>query len=301
MVRFTLEGLQQGIRYFEEALRIDPGYALAQTGIAMAMTELGEGGHLPPEAAFTAASTAARAAVSLNPELADAHCAMGYVHTVWEFDWARAEQSFRRALDLKPGLADAWDLYSRFCSAVGRFDEAVMTARRAQELDPLAHPTDTSNALLRADRYQEAKESAQAAVDAHPHNSRGLATLGWAQLALGQTAEGLASLARAADLTPGNPQWLAQYGQALAISGRPVEARAILKRLDAMAGAGFVSPYHRAYIHTGLGEHDQAIDYLEQALASRTGAIYGVKGSFLLAALRPHPRFQALLAKLRLA
>ena len=92
-----------------------------------------------------------------------------------------------------------------------------------------------------------------------------------------------------------------QLGQAYALAGREPRAREILGRLQELARERYVSPYHLAYVHTGLGEADAAIDLLEQAFEQRAGAIYGIKGSFLFTGLRSHPRFQALLQKMNLA
>ena len=112
--------------------------------------------------------------------------------------------------------------------------------------------------------------------------------------------EGLADLERAVALTPGNTQWLAQLGQAYALVGKVDRARDALRQLEERARETYVSPYHLAYVYTGLGEPDRAMDLLERAFEQRAGAIYGIKGSFLFEPLRAHPRFQALLARLNL-
>jgi serine/threonine-protein kinase len=120
------------------------------------------------------------------------------------------------------------------------------------------------------------------------------------RLKLGREADGIAEIERAVGLAPGDTQWLAQLGQALALVGRVDEARGILAQLEARAAAGYVTPYHLAFVHTGLGEHERALDLLERAFDERSGAIYAIKGSFLFAPLRAHPRFLALLARMNL-
>jgi enoyl-CoA hydratase/carnithine racemase len=109
------------------------------------------------------------------------------------------------------------------------------------------------------------------------------------------------ALERAVELAPGNTLHLAQLGEAYGMVGQPERAREILRQLEELGRQRYVSPYHLAYVHAGLGEHDRAIDCLERAHAERAGAVYGVKGSFLFDMLRPHPRFRALLAKMNLA
>jgi serine/threonine-protein kinase len=299
-VRFTAEGLTQGIRFLEEALVSDPGFALAHAGIALAWVERGESGGVEPGVAYAKAKAAVTRAIAIDPDLADAQCALGYLKTVAEHDWVGAEQAFKRALALQPGHADACDHYGRMCGSLGRFDEAVALARRAHQLDPLAHRSDVANALLRAGRFDEALDAALRVIEFDPHYDRGHATLGWALQRAGRTDEGIAALRRAVELSPENSQWLGQLGQALGMAGRADEARGILAQLGTMAATRYVSPYHFAYVHTGLGEHDAAIDLLERAQAERAGAVYGIRGSFLFTSLREHPRFVALLRKMQL-
>jgi serine/threonine-protein kinase len=95
--------------------------------------------------------------------------------------------------------------------------------------------------------------------------------------------------------------WLGQLGQAHAMAGNTEKAREILGELEERARVGFVSPYHIAYVHTGLGDFDRAMDWLERAVAERTGPAYSIKGSFLLTRLHTHPRFRALLRQMNLA
>ncbi|HSJ16254.1 MAG TPA: tetratricopeptide repeat protein, partial [Longimicrobiales bacterium] len=299
-IGYTPGSLRRAIEYFRRAIEGDPEYALAYAGIALAYAELNETGALAPGVARRQAMDAAAEALRLDPCLGEAHCAMAHLKSLWEFDWEGADAGFRRAIELSPSLADAYDFYGRFCSALGRFDEALALQRRAQELDPLAHRLDVSTTLLRAGRYAEAATETERALEFDPDHDRAHATLGWALFQQGRTAEGLAELERAVELSPGNTQWLAQLGQARGLAGDVAGARDILRRLETQAGTDFVAPYNLAYVHTGLGEHERALDLLERALEDRAGAVYAIKGSFLFAPLRPHPRFRALLAKLNL-
>ncbi len=301
LVRYTDEGMHKAVWYFERAMELDPNYAYPYTGVALAYIELGETGHIEPSVAYSRARDAVDKAISLDSSLAEAHVVLGTLRVVWEFDWEGAEREFRRALELNPGSADAYDLYGRLCSSLGRDDEAIAMQRRAQELDPMAHRSDYANSLLRAGRFDEALQEAQRAVEFDPHYDRVHATLGWALVKKRRYDEGLAELEKAVALSPDSTTWIAQLGQAYAEAGKLDEARGILHRLTTMSTQGYVSPYHMAYVLTGLGEHDQAIDWLERAYTERAGAVYGIKGSFLFAPLRSHPRFIALLKKMNLA
>ncbi len=300
-VRYTSEGMHKGIEYFERAIEMDPNYALAYAGVAMAYTELGEGGALTPDLAYGRAKEAAANALRLDPGLAEAHCTVAYLKAVWDFDWAGAEREFKRALELSPSSADTYDLYGRMCSAVERYDEALAMEQRAQELDPVAHRSDVATTLLRAGRYDEALLAATRAIEFDPHYDRAHSTLGWAYLKKGMSDEGLAQLERAVSLSPGSTQWLAQLGQAYALVGKVAEAREVLQQLEEQSRRTYVSSYHLAFVYTGLGERERALDLLERAFEERAGAVYGIKGSFLFTPLRSHTRFTALLRKMNLA
>jgi serine/threonine-protein kinase len=134
-----------------------------------------------------------------------------------------------------------------------------------------------------------------------PHLPLAHATLGWVHLLSGRAEEGIAALRRATEISPDSTLYRAQLGQAYARVGQTEPARAILRELEELAKTRYVSPYHPAYVLTGLGEHERALDLLEQAYEKRAGGIFGIKGSFLFAPLRGHPRFQALLRKMNLA
>ncbi|HEY3013408.1 MAG TPA: tetratricopeptide repeat protein, partial [Gemmatimonadales bacterium] len=117
----------------------------------------------------------------------------------------------------------------------------------------------------------------------------------------GKPNQGIAALEKAVSLSPDSTLYLAQLGQAFARVGRTEEAREILRRLEELRRQRYVSPYHLAYVYTGLGQDDRAMDWLERAYEERAGGVFGIKGSFLFTSLRSHPRFQALLRKMNLA
>jgi len=299
-VRFTAEEMQRSIEYFETAIERDPSFALAHVGITLALTDLVETGIMRRAAAQGRALSAAAKAVVLDPDLGEAHCADAYARMVYEYDWVGAEAGFRRAIELSPNSGDAYDLYGRMCAGLGRFDEAIALQERAFELDPLTHRTVLATALLRAGRNEEAARVVNQALAAEPHDPRLRATLGWSLLRQGRVDEGLAEMERAVALTQENI-WVAQLGEAYALTGRTEEARKMLRILEDPSREAPPSPYHLAYVYTGLGDAERAMDHLERAFDEGTGALYGIKGSFLLAPLRQHPRFTALLRRMRLS
>jgi len=300
--RYTETGLVRSIASYEEALALDPGYALAWVGMARAYAEAMTMQVLSvTRVAPEKAKEAAARALALDPSLSELHEVLGLIRMVYDYDWEGAEAAFKLALQLSPNDADAYNHYGWLCWSVGRYDEAVELQRRAHELDPLAHRTDLASALLRAGRYREAAEASREAIAFEPGFPRAHSSLGWALLLQGDTGGGLAELERAADLGAEDPAFIGQLGEAYAMAGRMADARAMLARLEAQAARSDVSAYSFAYVLTGLGEHDRAIDYLERAYEERSGAIFSINGSFLFTPLRGHPRFTALLRKLHLA
>jgi serine/threonine protein kinase/Tfp pilus assembly protein PilF len=299
-VTYTTSGMEQAISYFERAIAIDPNYALAYANMAIAYTEIAEIGAVPPAEAIARARAAAATALELDPHLAESHSTVAYLD-MCDFEWVRAEQGFKRALELNPSSADTYDLYGRLCSAQERFDEAIALLRRAQEMDPLAHRLDVATTLLRAGRYVEAAVGAEGALAFEPDLDRAHATLGWALIKRGMIDAGIASLERAVALSPGTTQWVAQLGLAYGLTGYTDKAREILRQLLDRAAHSYISPYQLVFVYTGLGEYDRALDLLERSVDEHAGAAYGIKGSFLLAPLKPLPRFQALLRKMKLA
>src|SRR4029077_2321354 len=181
------------------------------------------------------------------------------------------------------------------CASQERYDDAVLEVRLARELDPLMVQSDVATTLLRGGRIEEAIKEARRGLQADPRAPRCHSVLGWALIFHGENTAGIAELEHAVSLTPGATLFSSQLGQAYALTGSIEKARQILSQLRERATLEFVSPYHFAYVHAGLGEADAAIDWLERAFERRSGAIYGIKGSFLFRNLRGHPRFESLL------
>jgi adenylate cyclase len=302
--RNTEEDYRRALVYLEQAVAEAPDLAVGYVAIAQLYTETsaqGLGNIATSAVALNLAKNAVEKALRLDDTLGDAHSISATVKFMRDYDWAGAEREFQLALSLAPGSGDVYDLYGWMCSALGRHEDAIRLVTRAKELDPLAHASDLGTELLRAGRYAEGLEEASRLLEFEPGLTRAHSLFGWASVLLGHFDEGLPALERAVAISGGVSMFESQLGQAYAMAGREADARRILARLYDAAKTSYVAPYHLAYVHTGLGEHDAAIDWLEKAYEDRAGAIYGIKGSFLFKDLRPHPRFQALLAKMNLA
>jgi serine/threonine-protein kinase len=240
-IRYTRESLRTAIDLYRRAVERDPEYALAYAAIALTFTEMAETGMVAKEEAYPGARQAVTRALELDDESGDAHCMSAFVKFVFEFDWTGAEREFRRALELNPNSADTYDLYGRFCSAQGRYDDAITLQQRAYELDPLAHRSDIATAYLRAGRYEDALVAATRATELDPRYVRARTTLGWTLIRMGRAEEGIRELELAIALVPDDTLFLAQLGQAYAETGNPVRARQILAEREERSTRLFVS------------------------------------------------------------
>jgi serine/threonine-protein kinase len=286
----------RAIDCFEHALAHDPTFAQAGASLAIAFIDLAEQGWTEPEGGYRRAAEAVANALRHDPGLAEAHAAAGHLKAVRERDWAGAERELKRALELDPDEANVHDLYGRFCLGLGRVEEALALHRRAQELDPLSHRFEVVATLLRAGRHHEAMVGAHDAVELEPNHDRSRAMLGWAFYLSGRRGDGVAELERAVKLSPGASVWLGQLGQAYGMAGEREMAHEILEELETRGERGYVSPVHLAYVYTGLGDHDGAVECLVRATAERSAAIYAIRGSFLFVSLYGRPGFEALLS-----
>jgi serine/threonine-protein kinase len=304
--RYTETEMQRAVEFFNRAIAIEPGYSAAYAELAWfhIIRAMGHGaGAARPRDSYALAREAVARALELDPLNGEAHGTLAGVKFMADYDWDGAEASFRRALELKPGDSHLFDACGLMYSAQERYDEGLAMQRHARELDPLSgvHASDLATTLIRAGRYDEAIGEAQRLAEMDPSFALAHSTLGWALIKKGESAEGLGELEHAASLSQGNTLFLSQLGEAYGVTGDTPRAREVLERLHAMAETRFVTPYHFAYVYTGLGEIEKALDLLEVAVEERAGGAYGIKGSFLFTPLRTHPRFLALLRKLNLA
>ena len=297
--RYTTDSMFGSIPYYERAIARDADFAAAHAGLALVCAELGEMGALAPDVAYARAAEEVAHALRLDPDLDTAHCTAGFIKAVRDFDWTGADRAFERALELNPSSADTYDTYGRVFAGIAQYDRAIALLERAAALDPLVHRVDLITTLLRAGRTGEAIAHAEATLELDAHD-RVRATLGWAYFLDGRRAEGIACLEQAVAMAPDTLMWLAQLGEAYGLAGEESRARAILQQLTERARDAYAPAYYFAYVHAGLGEVDRALDCLERAVEERAGPVYSIKGSFLLAPLRSHPRFGALLRRMNL-
>jgi TolB-like protein/tetratricopeptide (TPR) repeat protein len=255
------EDLMRGIQLLHEAVDRDPADALAYAGLAIGYATLGHGPAPPPDA-WPRALEAANRAVSLDPSLAEAHAALADVKLYYEWDWAGAEEEFRRANALNPSLAMNRYHYAWYLALLRRWDEAIVQHRLAKQLDPLTplHTAWLGGLYLWADLPgEDALAEAELALELEPTNLAGLIILGQAYLKLERYDEAVAAHERLADVSPAGLWFL---GRTLAVAGRETEARRILEELE----TGPVSAWNAfglAMINTALGDADRAFEWLD--------------------------------------
>ena len=303
------EDINQAIKYFEEAIKLDPQYALAYTGLADCYV-LGNVLQLPPKQAMPIATDAARRALAIDSQLAEAHTSLAKIKLSYEWDWSGAEAEFKQAIRLNPGYATAHQWYGVYLSEVGRHDESIRERTTAQDLDPLSLSISTGlgRALFWARRYDEAIQHLQGSMLKDQNYADTYWSLGLAYEQKRMYSEAIASFQRAVELSKtaefseGKPEMLAVLGHAYALAGRKTEATAILDLLKTFTTLQrYVSPYAVALIYVALNEKDSAFQSLEQAYQERDENFIHLKVDPRLDAIRSDPRFQALLQRINLA
>jgi TolB-like protein/Flp pilus assembly protein TadD len=265
------DGMRKGMDFFQQALDQDPVYALAYAGIADAYALLGDYALLAPTDAYARARVAAQRALEIDEELPEAHTSLGHIYlNLWKF--AEADQEYRRALQLNPNYAMAHQWYSNYLMAVGRKDEALEHIRDAVDLDPLTLITNSVYGwqLYLARRFDEAENQLHKTLDSDPNFAPAHATLGEVYVQEKKYPDAISSFDKAIELSGGNTDYRAMLGHVYAVSGDASRAQAILQDLEKTAGSAYVSPVYKALICTGLGQTQEALQFLRQAYAERS-------------------------------
>jgi len=298
--RRTGDNLKKALSYFQQASEKDPNYALAYTGIADSCALIPVYGAGAPQDYYPRAKAAAQRALELDDTLGEAHTSIANVF----FRYLQLPQSareFERSIELNPNYATAHQWYGRLTLlATGQFDRAMAEAKRAVELDPISPigRTDVATVYQVGRRYDEAIAQLRSTLETDPDFYWAHRQLGLALELKGAPGDAITEYQRAAELND-DPRVLAFIGHAKAIMGRETDARAILAKLTEASKTRYVSGYSFAVIHLGLGEKDQALDWLEKDTQERTGfEINFIKVDPYLDPLRGDPRFEALVQKI---
>ena len=300
--RRTQAAIAEGIKYFEQAIAEDPGYALAYTGLADSYALQVDYRGAPVLEGMERAKGLARKSLTLDDSLAEAHTSLGWVSFIYDWDWQTAAAEFSRALECNPAYSVARQWHAWFLMAMGRVEESLAEGRRAIDLDPASVSIRRSMGWL----YYYARQPASAlehlrrALAMNPTADETHRLLGLAYLQLGKHDEAAAAFREAVAASDSPALATADLGVVAAARGRPAEARAVLDGLRVEARERYVSPVAFAVLYLSLGEHDSAFEALERAHRDRRGWLAYLRVEPAVDPVRGDPRFTRLLERMKL-
>jgi len=295
----TREGIDKGIDFLHQAVALDPNYALPYAGIAFSYNWASDW-LLPPTEAMPKAKEAARRAAELDDTLAEAHVELGNIASWYDYDWPLAEREFKRALELSPNYAAAHEFYSVYLMMVGRIDEALEEARRAEALDSVSPEISyiLGFELYLARRYDEAIAELHKCLDLDSSYWPADYPLAQALEQQRRFAEAVATLKAARAIEDSSLVLNAELVRAYALWGRKAEAQQSLEELLSRSKHSYVSGYILATVYTALGDKSQAFAQLQQSYQQRSFFLALIKVDPEIDSLRSDPRFQDLLQRM---
>jgi TolB-like protein len=300
----TKEALEKSIHWFERAIEKDPDYASAYAGLADSYCLLANTafGALPPKEAFSKARVATLKALEIDKTLAEAHASLAQLD-LYEFDWLAAERELRRSIELNPGFAVAHHWYALYLSAKGRFKEALAEANRAYGLDPLSVIINRDLGLIYyyARQPGRAIEQYRKTLELDPNFALAHQALGRAYLEMGMYTKGVEEIQLAVRLSGESAGMLAALAHAYGLAGKTEKARGILGDLTERSRRSYVPPTSIAVIYAGLGEKENALEWLEKAWGEQDVGLHTLKVHPIFNGLCTDPRFQDLLRRMNLA
>jgi len=289
--------IDKGIEYFQQAIRIDPKYAMAYAGLAQAYIERDIWGGLGIGKSGDQVRAATLKALELDADLAEAHVLLAHIHFQYDWDWQGAEAEFKRAFELNSNLAGSYLGYAFYLQAMGHHQEALASAHRAVQLDPLspANITDEGRIFYRARQYEKAIALYKQALELDPGYLPALSRIADAYEQLGKFDEALASAQKLINGAGDHRLDRRSLARIYARMGRRREAMEIVQAIErdgALGGAEFAL----AAIYSALGDRDHAIAALERGVQQRS-ILAVVFRDPQLDPLRSDPRFQQLMRR----
>jgi TolB-like protein/Tfp pilus assembly protein PilF len=298
--KWTVEGFAKGLEYFQQAVEMDPNYALAHAGLAESYSSLGLFGVLPPKEAYPRSKAIVMKALELDDTLAEAHASLADVKFFYDWDWEGAEREYKRAIELNPSYAIARNNYAFVLTALTRHDDALAEIKRARELNPisLVINSDLGWAYYFARQYDRSILQFQRALELDPNLAISQFALGHVYLQKEMFVESLAAFQKAVSLSPGDLENMAGLGHAYAVVGRREDALRIVARLRQPSQQKLIPSWGIATIYIGLDNKDEAFVWLEKALVDRLSPLVYIQTDPVLDPLRSDPRFQALVRRM---
>jgi TolB-like protein/tetratricopeptide (TPR) repeat protein/class 3 adenylate cyclase len=297
----TGQNLNKAADYFNQAIAVDPKYALAYVGLADAYLLMPLYGAGAPQDCYPKAKTAISKALELDDKSAEAHASIGQLCCYYELDFPRAVREFQRAIELNPNYPTAHQWYgSSALVSLGRFDEAIAQVKRAIELDPLSFVIniDMGNTLFRSRHYDEAIQQIRKTLEMDPGFYYAHWNLGLTLIANRELSAAIEEFKKARELDD-NPSMLGFLAYAYGVSGNKTEAEKIRDELKSLSSQRYVSEFSFALTYLGLGDKEEALRHLQKSYESRAGeTLRFIKVDPLLDPLRGDPRFEALAEKI---
>lgn len=296
----TKEGFLKAIAHFEEAIDLDPRYALAYAGLGDTYNVLGYYNFLAPQEMYPRAMAASARALELDPALAEAHASLGYSRLFFEWDWEGARLSLELALELDPRYATAHQWYAWYLLVAGRMEEMIASMKKALELDPLSLIINAhmAYAYFWAGRYEHALAQARRTVSLDPDFALAYWPLGAILYYRDNGDEALAAFRSLVELSKGSVG-LGYLGVSAARFGRPNVTREMLMRLEERRTSAYVSPLDEALCHAGLGEYERAFELLDRAFEDRVSDLVRLRVLPWPADMRNDARFLAAVARMK--
>lgn len=293
------ENLRKSIEYFQQAIEKDPNYALAHAGIADSYAVMAISADLPAHEVFPKAKAAAARALDLDNGLVEAHATMLRIKSQYDRDWTGAENEYRKALELNPNYPMTHVYYLSYLLAAGRTEEGIASVRRAHELDPLSLVINAvlARALFFAGRYDEAIAASQKTLELDQNVFLARLILGRSYMKKGMFEEAIGELKKARALSGSVSESSSLLAFTYAVSGQRAEANKVLEEMMVLSNRRYVQPYDIAIVHAGLGDKDQAFEWLEKAYRDRNHQITLINAVPEFESLRSDPRFSSLLQR----
>ena len=300
--RLTRAETDKGIEYFQQAIELDPNYALPYIGLARAYVPMALTSDVPSWEVMPKAKTAALRAIEIDVNNAEAHATLGLVSFWYDWDWQVAERQYQRALGLNPNSAEAHFNYAHLLSNTGRYTQALTQIRIARELDPLFLLTGAleGQILFVNGRLDESLDRLNKTIALNPNFWLPHLFLSAVNTEKGMYDEAIAAAAKAKALSGGNTEAVALTGYAFAKSGETKKAQAVLDGLSALSKTRYVPPYNMAILSNGLGMRENALNYLEKGFSERDVRMVFIKVEPKWNNLRSDSRFVSLLKRMRL-
>jgi serine/threonine-protein kinase len=297
----TEDDLKRAIGYFEQALQLDPNYALAYVGLANSYLLLPEYGAYPPKEAYPKVKQAVLRAVEIDDMLAEAHVTLAQIKRRYDYDWSTAERTYKRAIELDPNYATAHHWYGYDLMCVGRFDEAIDEIKRAHELDPLSLviTRNLGQVLYRAGRYDEALEALNKTLEMDPTFSATHLYLGKVFLQMSRHEDALAAFQKEKEYARGwGTRTEAWIGVAYMKLDQREKTQEILDELIKRSEQTYVRPTSIAMLCFILGEDDHGFQWLEKGYEEYDSFLRLIRSEPIFDCVRSDPRFREIVRKM---